>query len=157
MKFETEKMQDIQARANTAEACLQQTEVVITQMQTLLDNLKKEYLELNDTLMVCKDGSRISSMKLLEKVMFFKVAKCRSDNDMKKTALIPEEQKNCKYRFEFENFRFKVVDLFVRELEFPEVLDEKHNFRIWWNFCLLADYMNDLQLSSRYLAPSKNN
>lgn len=145
---ESELLKEIQTRANAAETCVKKTEVSIKELENNLALLKKENEDLEDTILVCRDGELHWHMKFLEKVCFFKVYKHNQQKGMKKTLLSSEEEKRYAYKFEFKDFNSKTLDIFTQWLISPNFLNQVVHFDELCELYRLADYLNDISFQS---------
>ena len=174
MLQETERscMEKIQNTENRCKNLFQETEIKVQEKeknlqqnladyQSKLDALEKKLLEVTrnlqvveDTLLVCKNGSIPCQMVFLEKICFFKSSQTHAKT-LEKTSLSETEAKLYKYKYEFKNCVSQTLFSLIEWLKDPQSINKIAGFGALSELYELADFLNDDKFSQECLAQFK--
>jgi hypothetical protein len=125
------------------------------ELETHLEILKQTIVEIEDTLLVCKDSEISSHLNILQKICFFQRCKNNFDLGMKKMSISSENKDKYKYAFDFTDFSSKTISSMLDWLDQPESLKKICNFSALYELYRLADILNDSNFKSDCLTQLK--
>lgn len=146
-EMESKRMLEISSRSQIAEETLKEKEARIQSLENQLVILKKGYKDLEDTYFDCKDGCVYSHLKLLEKTAHFKVIKQQYARHISKLPESYPEKQNCIFHVALTNFRVKIVDIFIKWLDTPEIIKQIHSFDDLLEIYQLAEHLKEASFS----------
>lgn len=146
-EIESKRMLEISTRSQIAEETLKEKEALIKSLENQLATLKKGYNEFEDSYLDCKDGTLYTHLKLLEKAAYFKVFKQQYVRHLSKSPESYLEKPNCIFHISLKNFQVKIVDIFIKWLDTPEIIKQISSFDDLLEIYQLAEHLKEASFS----------